>query len=105
MVGVYFLQLMALALLLVKTFPYALLLLPLLVLTACFHVVVGKLFRRPWALMNAKEAAVLDARDHVSGRAAAPLLSVCARVRVRARVSGSLPAALLAASPPPLLCA
>jgi len=65
MTGVYFLQAMMLCVLLVKKFPYALLILPLIVVTGAFHVVNSKLFQRPWDLMSLKEAALLDARDQV----------------------------------------
>lgn len=68
MVGIYFLQLMLLAVLLVNRFPYALLVLPLLVFTVVFHIVQSNQFKRPWTLGNAREAAMLDARDSVSVR-------------------------------------
>lgn len=66
MVGIYFLQAMILCVLLVKKFPYALFVLPLIVFTIVFHMVQSAQFRRPWRLGNAREAALLDARDHVS---------------------------------------
>ncbi|KAF8065514.1 CSC1-like protein [Scenedesmus sp. PABB004] len=64
MVGVYFLQAMSLAVLLVKRWPYAVLVLPCVAVTAVVHIVNVNLFRRPWTLMSLKEAAVLDTRDH-----------------------------------------
>ena len=66
MTGIYFMQAMGICVLLVKRFNFALLLLPLIVATVAFHVVNLSLFKRPWTLMSLKEAAVLDARDHVS---------------------------------------
>ena len=66
MTGIYFLQLMLMCVLLVKKFPYALLVLPLLVFTVVFHIVNNSEFSRPWRLGNARESAMLDARDHVS---------------------------------------
>jgi hypothetical protein len=66
MTGIYFLQLMLMCVLLVKKFPYALLVLPLLVFTVVFHIVNNSGFSRPWRLGNARESAMLDARDHVS---------------------------------------
>lgn len=66
MTGIYFLQAMILCVLLVKKFPFALLIIPLIIITVVFHQVNSKLYRRPWQLMSLKEAAVLDARDHVS---------------------------------------
>eukprot|EP00878_Enallax_costatus_P008398 GHUV01008778.1.p1 GENE.GHUV01008778.1~~GHUV01008778.1.p1 ORF type:complete len:750 (+),score=167.74 GHUV01008778.1:924-3173(+) len=64
MTGIYFMQAMGICVLLVKRFNFALLLLPLIVMTVAFHVVNLSLFKRPWTLMSLKEAAVLDARDH-----------------------------------------
>lgn len=66
MVGIYFHQAMLLCILLVKKFPYALLVLPLCIFTVVFHIVNAAQFKRPWKLGNAREAALLDARDHVS---------------------------------------
>lgn len=66
MVGIYFLQVMTLCVLLVKGFPYAALVIPLMIITAVVHNVNMNLFTRPWKLMSAKEAAVLDARDPVN---------------------------------------
>lgn len=66
MVGIYFLQLMLLCVLAVKRFAYALLVLPLVIFTLIFHAVQSNNFKRPWKLGNAREAALLDARDHVS---------------------------------------
>eukprot|EP00882_Tetradesmus_deserticola_P001118 GHRQ01001211.1.p1 GENE.GHRQ01001211.1~~GHRQ01001211.1.p1 ORF type:complete len:784 (+),score=334.19 GHRQ01001211.1:817-3168(+) len=63
MTGIYFLQAMALCVLAVKGFAFAALLIPLILFTAVVHVNCKKLFRRPWTLMSAKEAALLDARD------------------------------------------
>ncbi|KAF6257823.1 hypothetical protein COO60DRAFT_1521842 [Scenedesmus sp. NREL 46B-D3] len=63
MTGIYFLQAMALCVLLVKGFPYAALIIPLIVFTAVVHSNCKQLFRRPWTLMSAKEAAILDTRD------------------------------------------
>lgn len=75
MVGIYFMQLMPLALLLVKKFPYALIMLPLILFTVVFHVVQSSQFKRPWRLGNARESAMLDARDHVGVRLHAHVLS------------------------------
>jgi hypothetical protein len=66
MTGIYFLQVMALCVLLVKGFAFAALIIPLIVFTAVVHSNCTKLFRRPWTLMSAKEAAILDTRDPVS---------------------------------------
>jgi hypothetical protein len=66
MTGIYFLQAMALCVLLVKGFAFAALIIPLIVFTAVVHSNCNKLYRRPWTLMSAKEAAILDARDPVS---------------------------------------
>ncbi|WIA16520.1 hypothetical protein OEZ85_013198 [Tetradesmus obliquus] len=63
MTGIYFLQVMALCVLLVKGFAFAALIIPLVVFTAVVHSNCTKLFRRPWTLMSAKEAAILDKRD------------------------------------------
>uniref|UniRef100_A0A383WQ20 ERD4-related membrane protein n=1 Tax=Tetradesmus obliquus TaxID=3088 RepID=A0A383WQ20_TETOB len=63
MTGIYFLQVMALCVLLVKGFAFAALIIPLIVFTAVVHSNCTKLFRRPWTLMSAKEAAILDKRD------------------------------------------
>lgn len=76
MVGIYFLQVLSLAVLLVKGFAYALLVLPLLVLTIIIHVTNAALFRRPWSVMSLKQAALLDARD----KARASLQGVAAAV-------------------------
>jgi hypothetical protein len=65
MVGIYFLQAMLLAVLAVKRFPYALFVLPLVVFTVIFHIVQSSQFKRPWRLGNAREAAMLDARERV----------------------------------------
>jgi hypothetical protein len=66
MVGIYFLQAMLLAVLAVKKFPYALIVLPLMVFTVIFHIVQSSQFKRPWKLGNARESAMLDARERVS---------------------------------------
>jgi hypothetical protein len=66
MVGIYFLQAMVIAVLAVKKFPYAAFIIPLIIFTIIFHKVFGSMFARPWTLGNAREAALLDARDHVS---------------------------------------
>jgi hypothetical protein len=66
MAGIYFLQVMALCVLLVKGFAFAALIIPLIVFTAVVHSNCTKLFRRPWTLMSTKEAAILDTRDPVS---------------------------------------
>jgi hypothetical protein len=63
MVGVYFLQLMVLALLGVKKFAFVLLIIPLPFITILFHKTMLGVFKRPWKLMSLKEAALLDARD------------------------------------------
>ena len=87
MTAVYFLQLVTAAVLAVKRFAFAALLLPLLVLTATFHVTVSKLFARPWTLTSLREAAALDAREASKARA------------------GDTRAAAAAASPRPLATA
>ena len=68
MTAVYFLQLVTAAVLAVKRFSLAVGLVPLLLLTAVFHVTMAKLFARPWTLMSLREAAALDAREASKAR-------------------------------------
>ncbi|KIY93558.1 hypothetical protein MNEG_14404 [Monoraphidium neglectum] len=63
MVGIYFLQAIVATVLGVKRFPYAALILPLVVATVVFHWALAKLFKRPWTLTSIREASMLDARD------------------------------------------
>lgn len=63
MTGIYFMQIVVMAVLLVKKFVLALLIIPAPIMTALFHVVLTNLFNRPWTLMSLKEAAVLDKLD------------------------------------------
>lgn len=70
MVGIYFLQVMVIAVLAVKKFPYAAFIIPLIIFTIIYHRVFGSMFARPWTLGNAREAAMLDARDHAPVSAA-----------------------------------
>lgn len=67
MTGVYAHQAVTTAVLGVKRFPYAALVLPLFVATAAFHWAAGALFKRPWAVTSLREAAALDARDGTVG--------------------------------------
>lgn len=63
MVGIYFLQLIVAAILGIKRFPFAALLVPLIVCTIVFHWFVSSVFKRPWTLTSVREAAMLDERE------------------------------------------
>jgi hypothetical protein len=77
MVGIYFLQVMVIAVLAVKKFPYAAFIIPLIIFTIIYHRVFGSMFARPWTLGNAREAAMLDARDHVSDSSSSSSTYAC----------------------------
>jgi hypothetical protein len=70
MVAVYFFQLMMLFLLGIKRFPYAVLAIPMPLITGLFHWSCNQLFRRPWELQALRAAADMDKIDEQVGRAA-----------------------------------
>jgi hypothetical protein len=63
MTGVYLFQVVMLALLAVKRFPFAALLLPLILGTAMMHVAAMRAFSRPWELLSLRDARQLDMQD------------------------------------------
>jgi hypothetical protein len=71
MTGIYFMIVVNICLSLIKSWPWILFSLPLLVVAAALHVTSLSLFKRPWSLMSLKEAAELDARDGSGGVSAA----------------------------------
>jgi hypothetical protein len=63
MVALYIFQAVMLALLSIKRFPWAPLLLPCTLLTALFHVAAGQLLRRPSEVLALQDARELDQLD------------------------------------------
>ncbi len=49
----------------IKKFPYTVLIVPVLIPTIAFHLVVLRLFARPWTIMSLHDAAKLDINDQV----------------------------------------
>jgi uncharacterized membrane protein YphA (DoxX/SURF4 family) len=98
MSGLYFMQILLIGVLVVKDFKYALLGLPLVVMTFVYHLTALATYRRPWSVMSLHDAARIDAKDKV-GR-----VGVVVFVVVGGGGSGGLPPDCLMDLPPPLEC-
>lgn len=63
MTGVYLFQIIMLALLGVKKFVYAPLMLPCIIGTGIFHNACYNIFKRPWEILSLRDATDLDEYD------------------------------------------
>ncbi|KAG2494790.1 hypothetical protein HYH03_007033 [Edaphochlamys debaryana] len=90
MVGLYIMQLTMLGLLALKRFPFAALVLPLLLLTVAAHLRTLSLYQRPWSVTSLHDATALDKWEAA--------LVTAQRHRAKASGGGTPPAEITASA-------